>query len=309
MSLKQWQQEAIELKRLGRSGRAIARILGRSKSSVNSFFYKNRVDGEYIPPIKQNSPKVLFLDIETSPIFAAMWSMWQQGVGLNQIESDWIILSFCAKWSHSEDVIYKDLRGRVAREDDSELSEDLFNLLNEADVVVAHNGRKFDVKKINARLLMNGFPKPSPFKIVDTLEIAKKQFAFTSNKLEYLTDKLCETKKSKHAKFSGYQLWAECLKDNPEAWDEMRDYNQLDVLSLEELYYVLSSWSNAIPNDALYVDSVLDMNEWEKYGFYYTSLGKYQVYRHKKTGIQRRSRVNLLPKEQRENLLLNMANS
>lgn len=307
--MKKWHEEAIKLKEQGYSGRAIARILGKSKSAVNDFFYKNREPVGCISQSKQKGPKVLFLDIETSPIFAAMWSMWQQGVGLNQIESDWIILSFCAKWSHSEEVIYKDLRGKVGEEDDSELAEDLFNLLNEADVVVAHNGRKFDVKKINARLLMNGFPKPSPFKIVDTLEIAKKQFAFTSNKLEYLTDKLCETKKSKHAKFSGYQLWAECLKDNFEAWDEMREYNQLDVLSLEELYYVLSSWSNVIPNDALYVDSILDMSEWEKYGFYYTSLGKYQVYRHKKTGVQRRSRVNLLPKEQRETLLLNMANS
>lgn len=307
--MKAWQQEAIKLKEQGYSGRAIARILGRSKSSVNDFFYKYREPTGYTTTIKQSGPKTLFIDIETSPLFAALWSMWQHGVGLNQIKSDWIILSFCAKWGHSDEVIYKDLRGKVDKEDDSELVEELFHLLNEADIVVAHNGRKFDVKKINARLLINGFPKPSPFKIVDTLEIAKKQFAFTSNKLEYLTDKLCETKKSKHAKFSGYELWAECLRDNIEAWEEMKSYNVLDVLSLEELYHVLSSWSNVIPNDALYVDDVLDMNEWEKYGFYFTSLGKYQVYRHKKTGVQRRSRVNLLPKEQRESLLLNMANS
>lgn len=40
MTLKQWQQEAVKLKEQGYSGRAIARILGKSKSTVNAFFQK-----------------------------------------------------------------------------------------------------------------------------------------------------------------------------------------------------------------------------------------------------------------------------
>lgn len=306
MTLKQWQQEAIKLKAQGYSGRAIARILGKSKSTVNSFF--QGLSASDVEPFKlpESSLKILFIDIETAPIRAAMWSMWQQGVGLNQIEEDWFLLSFCAKWSHSDEIIYEDLRGEVSKEDDTKLLQKLWDLLNEATVVVAHNGRKFDVKKINARFILNGFPKPSPFRIIDTLEIAKQEFAFTSNKLEYLTDKLCETKKSSHGKFAGYSLWSECLKDNFEAWDEMKNYNRIDVLSLEELYIVLSSWSNKLPNFDVYVDDVLDMSEWEKYGFYYTNLGKYQVYRNKRTGVQRRSRINLLSKEKRASLLANI---
>lgn len=307
MSLKQWHQEAIELREQGYSGRATARILGRSKSSVNSFFQGLEASTP-VGTFKQDfkGPKILFLDIELAPLRAALWSIWQQGVGLNQVESDWFILSFCGKWAHSGEVIYKDLRGKVSEEDDSELVEALFDLLNQADIVVAHNGRKFDVKKINARLLLNGFPKPSHYRVVDTLEQAKQQFSFTSNKLEYLTDKLCETKKSTHGKFAGYVLWSECLKDNPEAWDEMESYNKLDVLSLEELYSVLSSWDSKLPNYDVYVDEVLDMKEWEKEGFYYTNLGKYQIYRNKVTGVQRRSRINLLSKEKRKSLLANL---
>lgn len=306
MTLKQWQQEAIKLKEQGYSGRAIARILGKSKSSVNSFF--QGLSASDVEPFKlpESSLKILFIDIETAPLRAAMWSMWQQGVGLNQIEEDWFLLSFCAKWSHTDEIIYEDLRGEVSKEDDTKLLQRLWDLLNEATVVVAHNGRKFDVKKINARFILNGFPKPSPFRIIDTLEIAKQEFAFTSNKLEYLTDKLCETKKSSHGKFAGYSLWSECLKDNLEAWDEMKNYNCIDVLSLEELYNVLSSWSNKLPNFDVYVDEVLDMSEWEKCGFHYTNLGKYQVYRNKRTGIQRRSRINLLSKEKRKSLLANL---
>lgn len=301
-----WQEQAIELAKQGMSWRKIARTLGVAKSTCSDYLraHFKKFDNIGTP---NSDLKILFVDIETAPIKAAMWSMWQQGVGLNQIDSDWYILSFCAKFAHSDEIIYKDLRGVVDQEDDSELMEMLFDLLNEATIVVAHNGRKFDVKKINARLILNGLPKPSHYRVVDTLEIAKRQFAMTSNKLEYLTDKLCQTKKSKHGKFAGYTLWAECLKDNLEAWQEMKDYNKLDVLSLEELYSVLSSWDDKLPNYDVYVDDVLDMSVWEKDGFYYSNLGKYQIYRNRVTGVQRRSRINLLSKEKRQSLLVNLS--
>ena len=51
MTLKQWQQEAIKLKEQGYSGRAIAGILGKSKSAVNEFFQKK----SYQPTPSMNS--------------------------------------------------------------------------------------------------------------------------------------------------------------------------------------------------------------------------------------------------------------
>ena len=170
-----------------------------------------------------------------------------------------------------------------------------------------HNCKRFDVKKINARLILNGLPKPSTFRQVDTMEIAKQQFGFTSARLEYMTDKLCTThKKKKHKQFPGHELWSECLKGNPLAWEEMEEYNVEDVLSLEELYNILSSWDSKLPNFDVYVDELLDMKEWAKDGFHYTNFGKYQRYRNIKTGQQRRSRVNLLSKEKRQQLLANI---
>lgn len=319
---EQQQERILLLKEAGLSSRQIAKlVLGSEskKSTVNDFFNRQ---SEYIPvdtskltpnidfkrkqTIKK-SPRVLLFDIETAPIRAHIWSIWQQGVGLNQIESDWFILSFCAKWLGEDEVIYFDQRNVADMEDDSELLSKLWHLLNEADIVVGQNSRKFDTKKVNARFIMNGFPKPSSFRQIDTMEIAKKQFGFTSNKLEYMTDKLCTTyKKSKHKKFVGHELWSECLKGNLEAWEEMEEYNRLDVLSLEELYNILSSWDNTLPNFDVFVDEVLDMSVWEKDGFVYSNLGKYQRYRNKETGVQRRSRVNLLSKEKRQSLLANI---
>ena len=300
-----WKEEAVALKEQGYSSRQIGKILGKGKSTINDHFAKLFTKPE--PTKKKDGPKILFFDIETAPLKAHLWSMWQQGVGLNQIESDWYMLSFCCKWAHSDEVFYFDQRDEPDVEDDYELVLKLWHFLNEADVVIGQNSKRFDTKKANARFILNGLPKPSVYRQIDTMEIAKRQFGFTSTRLEYMTDKLCtEYKKSKHKKFHGHELWSECLKGNMEAWQEMEEYNRLDVLSLEELYNVLSSWDNTLPNFDVYVDGVLDMEEWEEIGYHYTNLGKYKKYRNKKTGVQRRSRVNLLSKEKRDSLLANI---
>lgn len=301
-----WKLEALEKAKQGESWRKIAKELGVSKSTVSDYLRK-LFKHTQTESSKSVSPKILFFDIETAPLRAHLWSMWQQGVGLNQIESDWYMLSFCCKWAHSDDVFYYDQRGAEDIEDDFELVSKLWEFLNEADIVVGQNSKRFDTKKANARFILNGLPKPSSYRQIDTMEIAKQQFGFTSNRLEYMTEKLCSTfKKSKHKKFAGHDLWSECLKGNLEAWQEMEDYNRLDVLSLEELYNILSSWDNKLPNFDVYCDEILDMDVWEKNGFHYTQLGKYQRYRNKITGQQKRSRVNLLTKEKRDSLLSNI---
>ena len=306
-----WKTTALRMKSEGYSSRHIGKVLGKGKSTINDFikrFYSGK-DVDIATPMSGDikGPKILFFDIETAPLKAHLWSMWQQGVGLNQIEADWFMFSFCCKWAHSDEVFYYDQRNAENIEDDYELVLKLWHFLNEADVVVGQNSKRFDVKKANARFILNGLPKPSTYRQIDTMEIAKRNFGFTSNRLEYMTDKLCtDYKKSKHKKFHGHELWSECLKGNLEAWLEMEDYNRLDVLSLEELYNVLSSWDNTLPNFDVYVDEILDMSEWEKDGFHYTNLGKYQKYRNKITGVQRRSRVNLLTKEKRDSLLANI---
>lgn len=300
-----WKEKAQEIALTGKSWRKIAQELGVSKSTVSD--YLRKVFKQEDPNKHKDGPRILLFDIETAPLRAHLWSMWQQGVGLNQIESDWHMLSFCAKWLGEDEVFYFDQRHSINVEDDYDLLMKLWDFLNEADIVVGQNSKRFDTKKCNARFILNGIPKPSTYRQIDTMEIAKRQFGFTSNRLEYMTDKLCTTyKKSKHKKFHGHELWNECLKGNVEAWQEMEEYNRMDVLSLEELYNILSSWDNTLPNFDVYVDDVLDMSIWEKDGYVHTNLGKYQRYRNKKTGQQKRSRVNLLSKDKRESLLANI---
>ena len=139
---------------------------------------------------------------------------------------------------------------------------------------------------------------PSNFKQIDTLKLARKHFALTSNKLAYMTDKLCtKYKKRTHHKFEGFELWKECLAGNLKAWKEMEKYNKHDVLSLEELYTKLIPWDSSV-NFTLYGDSPDHIcpcgdTRLNKKGYYYTSAGKYQRYRCRSCGAQTYSGKNL----------------
>ncbi len=201
---------------------------------------------------KRNAPRILVIDIETSPLELYGWKLFDENFSLEQIKTDWTILSFAAMWADQPDkVIYRHTGGRGVKKvrDDKPLMKPLWKLLDQADIVVAQNGKKFDVRKIRARLIAHGFGPPSPFRVVDTMEVAKRYFAFTSQKLKYTSTVLAShAAKDEHKKFPGFELWAECLKDNPEAWAEMEKYNKQDIRATLEIYLRMRAWDQSHPN-------------------------------------------------------------
>ena len=58
------------------------------------------------------SPKILVIDIETSPLESWTWGIWDQNVSLEQIKTEWTILSFAAKWLGKRPILYADTGGR-----------------------------------------------------------------------------------------------------------------------------------------------------------------------------------------------------
>lgn len=245
-----------------------------------------------------NGPKILTIDIETSPIEAYVWGLWDNNVALNQIKKDWRIISFAAKWLGDKKVIQRDL----SKFKEIHLVKGLISLLDEADIVVTQNGKKFDIKKINARIISYGLKPPSSYQQIDTRQLAKKHFGFTSNSLEYMSDKLCKKyKKLKHKKFPGMELWTECLKGNKKAWASMREYNIFDVLATEELFQVLIPWDNTINFNVYYGDDdaicTCGSKNFRKNGYCYTKTGKYQRFYCTNCGSELKSRQNILGKD------------
>lgn len=254
-------------------------------------------------------PKILIFDIETAPIIAYVWSIWEQNVGLNQIQKDWHVLSWSAKWLDEPEskIMYMDQRNSKTVENDKPILQGIWDLLDEADIVITQNGKAFDQKKLNARFIINGFQPPSSFRHIDVKQLASKHFGFTSNKLEYMTDKINKKyKKLKHEKFSGFELWRECLKGNLAAWREMEKYNKYDVLALEELYKKIIPWDSSI-NFNVYRDQhspicVCGVKDFYKNGHRFTETGKFQRFRCGNCGRESMSKENMLSPEKKKSL-------
>ena len=318
MSISDVQKLAVlEMIAQGMSQREIGGELGIGKSTVGDL-HRGETHHKFLAQYKEDSaykgPKILTIDIETAPVLGSVWQLFQQNVSLNMIERDWYILSYCAKWKHEDEIIYEDKRLTSDNEDDSEMLANIWKLLDEADIVQGQNSKRFDTKKINARFLYHGFQPPSSYRQIDSLIMAKATFAFTSNKLAYMTEKFCKKyTKLSHGKFAGFELWKECLAGNLEAWEEMEDYNIVDVLSTEELIDILAPWDKKYPNLNLYYDddkircNSCGGQEFTNSGYHYTNLSKFTRFCCDCCGAQVRDRVNLLPKNKRQSLMANIS--
>jgi hypothetical protein len=259
------------------------------------------------------SARIGVLDIETAPLLGYFWRLGKQVVTLDQVETDWSILSFCWKWTDEKELIYEDTGGRGAGKvrDDRRLMKPLRDLLDEADIVIAQNGKKFDIKKVNSRLIMQGFKPYSPIKIIDTLQSARNHFGFTSNKLQYLSEKLATTQKYRHNEFPGLELWKACLADNPKAWAVMRKYNPLDVIATAEVYETMRPWISNHPNLGAYVEDKeprcpkCESKKLQARGYSTTQQGKYQKYQCMDCAGWARGKTTVMDHRVRRGLLAN----
>lgn len=242
----------------------------------------------------ENNLKVLFLDVETSPMIGYFWNRWKANISLDQTVSEWFILSWSAKWANDDNMINGVLTpSEAVSEDDSRIMIDLWNILNQADVVVTHNGIRFDHKKINTRFLLHGLPPTRPFRVIDTLKMIKDTFAFSSNKLDNLLIQFGLERKLG----TNFNLWKNCMNGSAEALAEMLEYNDWDVIQLERAFVRMKPWVKNFPNFALYnsiEDSDVCPTCGEKHliqdGFYTTATNKYKLYRCTSCGTLSRKR-------------------
>jgi hypothetical protein len=96
--------------------------------------------------------KILFLDLETSPNLAHVWSLWDQNIGINQMVSSTEVICFGARWNDGKKVIFK---SSFHHGKDVMLAE-MHRLLDEADVVVGWNSQSFDTKHMNREFIQAG---------------------------------------------------------------------------------------------------------------------------------------------------------
>jgi hypothetical protein len=239
--------------------------------------------------------KILLLDIENSPHLGYVWGLWQQNVALNQLVSVTHILCYAAKWLDSEEVYFDSLQHTSKKK----MLKGIHKLLDEADAVIHYNGQRHDMPHLNREFMEVGLNPPSPYKQIDLLITAKRQFKFPSNKLEYVAKALGVGEKMKN---SGFELWLGCMRNDKASWAEMQAYNIQDVLILEKVYYKLQPWIKGHSNHSLHNTGELvcphcGSTHNHKRGFAYTLASKYQRYQCTSCGTWYKDNVIINRKE------------
>ena len=189
------------------------------------------------------TPRVLLFDIETFPNIGYCWGRWEQNI--IKFVRQWELASFAYKELGKPKVTCFSRKNMTEKR----LVKKLYDMYNSADVLIAHNGDQFDIKKAKAKFIEFGFNPSVLNKSVDTKKIAKSQFAFNSNSLNDIGETLGLGKK---IDTGGFDLWLNCMNNDRASWNLMEKYNIQDVRLLEKVYMKLRSWMPNHPNLSLY---------------------------------------------------------
>lgn len=224
----------------------------------------------YLP----HKPRILHLDIEISPVLVTVWGLiGNRFINPSNIQGNSEVLTWAALWDGEDKVMYDNL----AQSSKREMIEQIHKLLDEADVVVTYNGDKFDLKILNKEFVELGLPPPAPYISVDLLKVVRKNFRFTSNKMDYVCAALGLPTKKDHR---GHQMWLDCMAGKKSAFKEMSEYNVQDVVMLEALYEKIKAWVTNVNYSIFEQDLVCPYCGSHRY--------QHRGYRHTKAGIYKR---------------------
>jgi DNA polymerase elongation subunit (family B) len=223
--------------------------------------------------------KIVLWDIETAPLVVTSWGLFKPYLSHDNILEDMTMI--CASWKElDEKTIHSTAVNIADPRNDREVVEELREVLADADVLVGHNGDKYDLKIFNARLIYHGLDPLPPRKTIDTLKVAKKYFRFTSNRLDYLGGLLGVGRKIP----TSYSLWMDIIMRNDEkALNRMIAYNKQDVLLLQKVYKKLRPYMTNHPNQRLCCDGEVcpicgEEDSLQKRGVRFNATTKVQTY-------------------------------
>jgi hypothetical protein len=181
---------------------------------------------------------IVLLDTETSFMKLADFSLKNSGfISPDNIIEDWSM--YCVAWKFLD--VKKTYSACVNSNDiknDKEIVSMVREVLEDTKLLIGHNLDKFDLKKFNTRLIYHKLP-PINHKILtlDTLKVARKHFAFTSNRLDYLARFLGIGHKMPHVEGNP---WLKLINgvEVEKTLKHMTDYCKYDVDPLLEGVYL-----------------------------------------------------------------------
>jgi hypothetical protein len=187
------------------------------------------------------SKKRLFYDIETSFCKGHFWRPgYNQRIGPEQITDYAKIISI--HWKYEGDSTVKNLDWGLKKQCDKKMLEVFIPIMNEADEIITHNGKRFDTPWIRTRALFHGLPMRHTYNEVDTYKLCKKYLNLPSNSLK----EVCKYY-GLQAKVDagGLQTWINVIyKKDAEALKHMLFYGDGDINSLEAVFNKIKNYVN-----------------------------------------------------------------
>lgn len=233
-----------------------------------------------------DGPKILTLDIETSPNLSWHFDSWKVDIRPIQNVQPSRIICWSAKWADKSRVLFHS----ELQDSHSAMLDHIAGLMDEADVVCTYNGDNFDLPRLRWAFEQWGVAKPSPSVSVDLYKVVKREFkgAPLSKSLAYITDQLQLTGK---LEVGGYfPLWLAMSGTDPDAarkaWRLFTRYSKRDTLTTDELRIRLSPYITNLPALSLYSDDELDApvcpacnsDNYQRRGSAFTKTRKYPRY-------------------------------
>lgn len=260
--------------------------------------------------IQRLSKSVVFLDIETSLVTAKVFRTGNQFIKADQLEDTTKILTVA--YGSLYDLHFKGKKGvtcltnRTSKEfkadphNDEQLLRDLWPILDQAEVVVAHNGA-FDKGWLLGRYVELGMKLPSSFFLFCTYQNLRP-FNMTSKKLDELSKNLIGTAKLP----TDFNLWARCAQGEIKAFKEMEAYNVQDVYDTLYKVWLRTAYYNPIKAidfanpDSDDIQCKVDGQYLVETGKLYTNRAtglKYYLYQNPRSGQLYRDRYNTRSKK------------
>ncbi len=308
-----WDQDEeslIQMFDAGKTDKDIAIALETTEKSVGSKLYNMRKKNKIKERGKKRKPKIFVFDIETSTLLTRVFSLKVSGyISHKNVVADWFVICWAGRWQGEKKIIHDVVTPEEAKNrDDKRVCSSLWDIFNKADILIAHNGDRFDIKKMNYRFcIKHGFNPPLPYRTIDTLKECRKIFASTSHALDYLAKQLKVPAKIN----TGFQLWVDCENGVKGALQEMDAYCRHDIEIGEEMYLKIRPWMKTGVNLGLYtnlLDSVCPRCSSENLiptdKIATTGANAYETYRCDDCGHTGRTKQSVLDIEKRKRLKL-----
>ena len=187
--------------------------------------------------MKTKKPRVLFYDLETTPLRAWLWRLGDQAVRYHQLDKDYNsygIICIAYKWNDNKPT--KVIHWGYNEQNTEKLVEQFDKIAETEDIVIGKNSDRFDVKHLNTQRMIAGLSgMPTWLNSTDDLEKQfRKNFALPSYSLDYLSKSILKNTGKDKMEFDDWINIVE--KKNRTSYNKMLKYCKKDVDDTAKLW-------------------------------------------------------------------------